>query len=105
MALLHSSVEERQKEKGERHKGSSWVEIRHYQKPRLSFKIGSVDMFPSVSLHWLGEQMYYFTNTTVFEFLESYPGQEDILKKKKIHTNLELQPRYVFLKLSLKQIG
>lgn len=69
------------------------------------FKIGSVDMFPSVSLHWLGEQMYYFTNTTVFEFLEATQAKKTSLRKKKIHTNLELQPRYVFLKLSLKQIG
>ena len=49
--------------------------------------------------------MYYFTNTTVFEFLEATQAKKTSLRKKKIHTNLELQPRYVFLKLSLKQIG
>lgn len=49
--------------------------------------------------------MYYFTNTTVFEFLEATQAKKTSLRKKKIHTNLELPPRYVFLKLCLKQIG
>lgn len=75
----------------ERQKGRNMKDIKDHHGLRSGttrslaclFKIGSVDMFPAVSLHWLGEQEVLFHKHHCVWVSRGYPGQEDIPKKEK----------------------